>query len=138
MMEVMTGTVDTEIGMRGEGEMGTKRVTMIGSRTRERGRMLNDLRGKEWLVHVSQIANKRVVTAKEASTEEDELAGEMEEKQLVASGVLKVNEYPMYDEEGDGMLYQDEGAEEELEIELNEDEPAFCRAKHDILLICLL
>ncbi|KAH0981258.1 hypothetical protein GBA52_008435 [Prunus armeniaca] len=31
----------------------------------------------------------------------------------------------MYDEETDGMLYQEEGAEEELEIELNEDEPAF-------------
>ncbi|BBG96925.1 hypothetical protein Prudu_005887 [Prunus dulcis] len=48
-----------------------------------------------------------------------------EAKQLIASGVLGVTEYPMYDEETDGMLYQEEGAEEELEIELNEDEPAF-------------
>ncbi|XP_031286935.1 probable pre-mRNA-splicing factor ATP-dependent RNA helicase DEAH5 [Pistacia vera] len=48
-----------------------------------------------------------------------------EAKQLIASGVLSVNEYPMYDEEGDGIVYQEEGAEEELEIELNEDEPAF-------------
>ncbi|OMO53132.1 hypothetical protein CCACVL1_28867 [Corchorus capsularis] len=48
-----------------------------------------------------------------------------EAKQLIASGVMRVDEYPMYDEEGDGMLYQEEGAEEELEIELNEDEPAF-------------
>ncbi|KAJ0097146.1 hypothetical protein Patl1_29044 [Pistacia atlantica] len=46
-----------------------------------------------------------------------------EAKQLIASGVLSVNEYPMYDEEGDGIVYQEEGAEEELEIELNEDEP---------------
>ncbi|XP_034203583.1 probable pre-mRNA-splicing factor ATP-dependent RNA helicase DEAH5 [Prunus dulcis] len=48
-----------------------------------------------------------------------------EAKQLIASGVLGVTEYPMYDEETDGMLYQEEGAEEELDIELNEDEPAF-------------
>ncbi|BFG21024.1 hypothetical protein CerSpe_072980 [Prunus speciosa] len=48
-----------------------------------------------------------------------------EAKQLIASGVLGVTEYPVYDEETDGMLYQEEGAEEELEIELNEDEPAF-------------
>ncbi|KAI5343801.1 hypothetical protein L3X38_011677 [Prunus dulcis] len=47
-----------------------------------------------------------------------------EAKQLIASGVLGVTEYPMYDEETDGMLYQEEGAEEELDIELNEDEPA--------------
>ncbi|KAL6974547.1 RNA helicase [Sarracenia purpurea var. burkii] len=48
-----------------------------------------------------------------------------EAKQLIASGVLDVRDYPMYDEESEGMLYQEEGAEEELEIELNEDEPAF-------------
>lgn len=49
-----------------------------------------------------------------------------EAKQLIASGVMSVKEYPMYDEDGDGMLYQEEGgAEEELEIEMNEDEPAF-------------
>ncbi|KAK0592791.1 hypothetical protein LWI29_025476 [Acer saccharum] len=52
-----------------------------------------------------------------------------EEKQLIASGVLTVNEYPMYDEEGDGMMYQEEGAEEELEIEMNEDEPAFLQGQ---------
>ncbi|KAM7515656.1 hypothetical protein LguiA_005239 [Lonicera macranthoides] len=50
-----------------------------------------------------------------------------EAKQLIASGVLSVKEYPMFDEEteGNGMMYQEEGAEEELEIEMNEDEPAF-------------
>ncbi|KAM7274993.1 hypothetical protein ACFE04_016859 [Oxalis oulophora] len=53
-----------------------------------------------------------------------------EAKQLVASGVLKVNEYPMYDdEEGDGVLYQEEGGEELLEIELNEDEPDFLQGQ---------
>ncbi|KAK9705466.1 hypothetical protein RND81_07G059300 [Saponaria officinalis] len=48
-----------------------------------------------------------------------------ETQQLVASGVLSVKELPSFDDEGDGMLYHEEGAEEELEIELNEDEPAF-------------
>ncbi|KAL1210055.1 putative pre-mRNA-splicing factor ATP-dependent RNA helicase DEAH5 [Cardamine amara subsp. amara] len=52
-----------------------------------------------------------------------------EAKQLIASGVLSVSEFPMYDEDGDGMLYQEEGAEEELEIEMNEDEPAFLQGQ---------
>ncbi|RYQ89283.1 hypothetical protein Ahy_B09g096006 isoform C [Arachis hypogaea] len=52
-----------------------------------------------------------------------------EAKQLIASGVLSVSEYPTYDEEGDGLMYQEEGAEEELEIELNEDEPAFLQGQ---------
>ncbi|XP_041023917.1 probable pre-mRNA-splicing factor ATP-dependent RNA helicase DEAH5 [Juglans microcarpa x Juglans regia] len=52
-----------------------------------------------------------------------------EAKQLIASGVLSVTDYPTYDEEGDGVLYQEEGAEEELEIELNEDEPAFLQGQ---------
>ncbi|CAL0323843.1 unnamed protein product [Lupinus luteus] len=52
-----------------------------------------------------------------------------EAKQLIASGVMSVSEYPTYDEEGDGMLYQEEGAEEELEIEMNEDEPAFLQGQ---------
>lgn len=52
-----------------------------------------------------------------------------EAKQLIASGVLDVRDYPYYDDDGGGILYQDEGAEEELEIELNEDEPAFLRGQ---------
>ncbi|KAG2650683.1 hypothetical protein PVAP13_1NG198200 [Panicum virgatum] len=52
-----------------------------------------------------------------------------EAKQLIASGVLDVRDYPMFDEDGDGMMYQEEGAEEELEIELNEDEPAFLQGQ---------
>ncbi|KAH0653051.1 hypothetical protein KY289_030729 [Solanum tuberosum] len=50
-------------------------------------------------------------------------------KQLIAAGVLGVQEHPMFDEEGDGMLYQEEGAEEELEVELNEDEPPFLQGQ---------
>ncbi|BFG21021.1 hypothetical protein CerSpe_072950 [Prunus speciosa] len=165
---------------------------------------LNDLRGKEGLVHVSQMATRRISNAKDVvkrdqevyvkvisisgqklslsmrdvdqhtgkdllplkkSSEDDALRTnpsfskdgpvtrtglsgiriveeddvgqsrrplkrmsspeKWEAKQLIASGVLGVTEYLMYDEETDGMLYQEEGAEEELEIELNEDEPAF-------------
>lgn len=52
-----------------------------------------------------------------------------EAKQLIASGVMGVKEYPMFDEETDGLLYQEEGAEEELEIELNEDEPVFLQGQ---------
>ncbi|KAH0981256.1 hypothetical protein GBA52_008433 [Prunus armeniaca] len=124
---------------------------------------LNDLRGKEGLVHVSQMETRRISNAKDVVkrdqevfvkdepdgpvtrtglsgiriVEEDDVGPsrrplkrmsspeKWEAKQLIASGVLGVTEYPMYDEETDGMLYQEEGAEEELEIELNEDEPAF-------------
>ncbi|GFP84485.1 probable pre-mRNA-splicing factor ATP-dependent RNA helicase [Phtheirospermum japonicum] len=52
-----------------------------------------------------------------------------EAKQLIASGVMSMKELPMFDEEGDGVLYREEGAEEELEIELNEDEPAFLQGQ---------
>nr|GME08786.1 probable pre-mRNA-splicing factor ATP-dependent RNA helicase DEAH5 [Ipomoea batatas] len=52
-----------------------------------------------------------------------------EAKQLMASGVLSAKECPMFDEEGDGMMYQEEGAEQELEIELNEDEPPFLQGQ---------
>ncbi|CAN7032545.1 unnamed protein product [Brassica rapa subsp. trilocularis] len=46
-----------------------------------------------------------------------------EAKQMIASGALKATDFPEYDEEdGDGMFYQEE---EELEIEMNEEEPAF-------------
>ncbi|CAN4112507.1 unnamed protein product [Withania somnifera] len=52
-----------------------------------------------------------------------------EAKQLIAAGVLGVQEHPMFDEEGNGMLYQEEGVEEELEVELNEDEPPFLQGQ---------
>ncbi|KAF5935220.1 hypothetical protein HYC85_026349 [Camellia sinensis] len=170
---------------------------------------LNDFRGKEGLVHVSQMANRRIGNAKDVVkrdqevyvkvismsgqklslsmrdvdqdtgkdllplkkssdndpfrtnpsgsnnggpmtrtglsgiriTEEDDTVPsrrplkrmsspeKWEAKQLVAAGVLDARENPMYDEDGDGLLYQEEGAEEELEIELNEDEPAFLQGQ---------
>ena len=48
-----------------------------------------------------------------------------EVKQLIAVGVLSATEHPMYDEEADGMLCQEEGAEEQTEIDNNEDLPQF-------------
>ncbi|WCJ41465.1 ATP-dependent RNA helicase putative [Euphorbia peplus] len=48
-----------------------------------------------------------------------------EMSQLIASGVLRVRDYPVYDPEE----YDDDDAEEGVEIELNEDEPAFLRGK---------
>jgi ATP-dependent RNA helicase DHX8/PRP22 len=173
---------------------------------------LSDLRGKEGLVHVSQIASRRVLNAKEVikrdqevfvkvisisgqklslsmrdvdqktgkdllpmkkisendgsranptsgsnnggtSTTRKGLSGitikeeeepgsnsrrpfkrlsspeRWEAKQLIAAGVLDVRDNPMFDEEGDGLLYQEEAAEEELEIELNEDEPNFLQGQ---------
>ncbi|PUZ60922.1 hypothetical protein GQ55_4G216800 [Panicum hallii var. hallii] len=50
-----------------------------------------------------------------------------EMKQLIASGVLDAKDYLGSDEDDDRMLYQEEA--EELEIELNEDEPAFLQGK---------
>ncbi|XP_071709853.1 probable pre-mRNA-splicing factor ATP-dependent RNA helicase DEAH5 [Rutidosis leptorrhynchoides] len=54
-----------------------------------------------------------------------------EAKQLLASGVLSVKEYLMFDEEtNEGMMYQEEeGGDEDLEVELNEDEPAFLQGQ---------
>ena len=50
-----------------------------------------------------------------------------EAKQLIASGVLDVRDYPQFDEEH-GMAAVEE-TEEELEIELNESEPLFLRGQ---------
>ncbi|KAJ8772558.1 hypothetical protein K2173_027735 [Erythroxylum novogranatense] len=50
-----------------------------------------------------------------------------EAKQLIASGVLSLKE--LSDDEGDGMRHHEEEAEEELEIELNEDEPEFLQGQ---------
>ncbi|KQJ96362.1 probable pre-mRNA-splicing factor ATP-dependent RNA helicase DEAH5 [Brachypodium distachyon] len=44
-------------------------------------------------------------------------------KQLLASGVMK--DHPLFDQDDENIHYQEEEVEEELEIELNEDEPAF-------------
>lgn len=52
-----------------------------------------------------------------------------EAKQLIAAGVMDVRDSLNFDADGDGLLYQEEGVEEELEIELNEDEPAFLQGQ---------
>ena len=52
-----------------------------------------------------------------------------ETKQLIASGILPVSEYPTFDEDGHGLLNVQEGAEEEIEIDLNEEEPAFLQGQ---------
>eukprot|EP00899_Mesostigma_viride_P013186 jgi/Mesvir1/21869/Mv04246-RA.1 len=48
-----------------------------------------------------------------------------EAKQLIASGVLSVDEYPTFDEDGGGLFNPDEDVEEEMEIEINDEEPPF-------------
>lgn len=48
-----------------------------------------------------------------------------EAKQLIASGVLPVEEYPMYDAENNGLLAYEEEAEQEVEVEINDDEAPF-------------
>lgn len=57
--------------------------------------------------------------------EEDELTKKWEAKQLIASRVLNARKYLMFDDDGDGLLYKEEGVEEELEIKLNKKELAF-------------
>ena len=52
-----------------------------------------------------------------------------EARQLIAAGVLSVEEYPMFDaESGMGMLQSFE-LEEDVEVELNDIEPAFLRGQ---------
>lgn len=52
-----------------------------------------------------------------------------EAKQLLASGVLSLEDYLKFDEEGGGAFYQEEDAEEEVEIELNDEEPPFLQGR---------
>jgi ATP-dependent RNA helicase DHX8/PRP22 len=48
-----------------------------------------------------------------------------EAKQLIASGALRVEEYPTFDAENDGVLAYEEEAEQEVEIEINDREAPF-------------
>ncbi|KAG9157456.1 hypothetical protein Leryth_010291 [Lithospermum erythrorhizon] len=52
-----------------------------------------------------------------------------EAKQLIAAGVMSLKDLPSFDDEGDGLLNLEEGGDEELEIELNEDEPEFLQGQ---------
>ncbi|GMH39385.1 hypothetical protein BSKO_07283 [Bryopsis sp. KO-2023] len=64
-------------------------------------------------------------------------AEKWEARQLIASGVLDVSEYPTFDDEeedligvGRGTLFVDEdNQEEEFEIDINEDEPPFLKGQ---------
>jgi len=69
-------------------------------------------------------ANSRKRPAKRLSSPEL-----WEARQLIASGVLKVQDYPQFDPENDGMLSYEEEAEEEFDIELNEDEAPFLQGQ---------
>ena len=57
-----------------------------------------------------------------------------EARQLIASGVLKVEDYPNFDPENDGVLAYEEEAEEEFDIEINEEEAPFLAGQTDAAL----
>ncbi|KAE8008926.1 hypothetical protein FH972_005388 [Carpinus fangiana] len=115
---------------------------------------LTDLKGKEGLVHVSQIATRRIVNVGDINAGRDLLplnamrANPTSRSKEMRTGLLGIrileekgtapSRRPLKrmsspdiweNEEGDGLMYQEEGAEEELEIELNEDEPSFLRGQ---------
>lgn len=52
-----------------------------------------------------------------------------EAQQLINSGVLPVTEYPTFDAESGHGLLQEHTTEEEVEIEINEEEPIFLRGQ---------
>ncbi|CAL5229034.1 g12281 [Coccomyxa viridis] len=50
--------------------------------------------------------------------------------QLIKSGVLSVKDYPDFDDEtGQGLLHVEDDGEEEFEIDINEQEPAFLKGQ---------
>ncbi|KAK9837133.1 hypothetical protein WJX81_005309 [Elliptochloris bilobata] len=49
--------------------------------------------------------------------------------QLIKAGVLDITEYPTFDEEGQGILNVDDDVEEEFEVDINEQEPAFLKGQ---------
>jgi len=57
-----------------------------------------------------------------------------EARQLIASGVLKVEDYPNFDPENDGVLAYEEEAEEEFDIEINDEEAPFLAGQTDAAL----
>lgn len=52
-----------------------------------------------------------------------------EAKQLIASGVLDVQDYPTYDPEGKGVLNEKEDKEEDFDVELNDQEAPFLKGQ---------
>lgn len=59
-----------------------------------------------------------------------------EVKQLISSGVLKVSEYPTFDSE-QGLL-EDAEVEEDVDIELNDEEPVFLKVIYSLAINCML
>eukprot|EP00803_Ostreobium_quekettii_P000314 evm.model.scf_193.5 EVM.evm.TU.scf_193.5 scf_193:32945-51100(-) len=55
-------------------------------------------------------------------------AEEWEIRQLMSSGVLDPVDHPAFTE-GEGLLYNDDDPDEEFEIDINEDEPAFLKGQ---------
>jgi ATP-dependent RNA helicase DHX8/PRP22 len=52
-----------------------------------------------------------------------------EARQLINAGILPVNEYPTYDQEGGMGILQSTETEELVDIEINEDEPSFLKGQ---------
>jgi len=75
--------------------------------------------------HNKNTADPVVAKRRKAPMSETEL---FEAQQLIRSGVLPVEEYPTFDAANGGMLAVEE-TEEEVEVELAENEPAFLRGQ---------
>lgn len=116
----------------GEETASSRGGTFGGSRSNPAPRNLpppapnSSLRGLSGIVPSADDigANSRKRPAKRLSSPEL-----WEARQLIASGVLKVQDYPQFDPENDGMLSYEEEAEEEFDIELNEDEAPFLQGQ---------
>ena len=53
---------------------------------------------------------------------------------MIAAEVLKVEDYPNFDPENDGVLAYEEEAEEEFDIEMNDEEAPFLAGQTDAAL----
>jgi ATP-dependent RNA helicase DHX8/PRP22 len=87
------------------------------------GSSLRGLSGIQ-LTEEDRMGDERRRPAKRLSSPE-----RFEAKQLIASGVLKVEEYPTFDAEHDGLLAYEEEAEKEVDIEINDAEAPFLRGQ---------
>jgi len=114
-------------------ELASARATFGGSRSNPAPRTLpplpeasSSLRGLSGIIVGADDvgANSRKRPVKRLSSPEL-----WEARQLIASGVLKVQDYPQFDHENDGMLSYEQEAEEEFDIELNEDEAPFLQGQ---------
>lgn len=87
------------------------------------GQQLNSLRG---LSGINLTAEDLMSNTARRPTKKLSSPERFEAKQLIASGVLDVREYPTFDEDNNGVLGQvDEEAEQAFDIDLNDSEPPF-------------